>query len=230
MSTAPGPSLARFLDAWLGQWPPQLPLDVVGSERRVAPGWDGTVVPLLGVWATRDGCVLSVPPDALDAVELLGGLGPEVLTEPAWIGAVAQAVGRPGARLRAGVLRAVTDADDLVPHEPLGTWTSPDDPDLPAWLHPFGEVLVARDGSGAVCGGVGVKVHDPTGAELAVVTEPDHRGRGVGRRLVATAARRLLAEDRVVLYVHGPGNEASARLADAVGLHDAGWRTVDLEA
>lgn len=224
-------SLTAFLDAWLGQWPPQLPLDVVTSERRTRPGWDGTIVPLLGVWAPDDGCVLSIPPDALDAVELLGGLGPEVLTQPAWVGAVAQAVDRPRARLRAGVLRAVTDPSQLAALDDLGTWVARTDPALPDWLRPFDfpHVLLDRDDDGTVRGGVGIKAHDATGAEVAVVTEPDHRGRGIGARLVATATRRLLAEGRAVLYLHDPANEASARLADAVGFVERGWRIVDLD-
>lgn len=225
------PGLVRFLDAWLGQWPPQLPLDVVGSARRAQPGWDGKVVPLLGVWAPDDGCVLSVPPDVVEPLELLGGLGPEVLTQPAWLGAAAQALGVPGARLRAGVLRAVEDPAEVRDVPDLGTWVPRDDPDVPAWLRPFDdpEVLLARADDGEVLGGVGIKAHDPTGAELAVVTEPGHRGRGVGQRLVATAARRLLASGRVALYLHDPGNAASARLAEAVGLVDRGWRIVDLD-
>lgn len=226
-----GASLTAFLDAWLGQWPPQLPLDVVTSDRRTRPGWDGQVVPLLGVWAPDDGCVLSIPPDALDAVELLGGLGPEVLTQPAWVGAVAQAVGRPDARLRAGVLRAVTDPTQVAALDDLGTWVDRGDPSLPDWLRPFDhpQVLLDRADDGTVRGGVGIKAHDPSGAEVAVVTEPEHRGQGIGARLVATATRRLLGEGRAVLYLHDPGNAASARLAETVGFTERGWRIVDLD-
>ena len=204
---------------------------MVTSDRRAVPGWDGAVVPLLGVWAPDDGCVLSVPPDALDAMELLGGLGPEVLTQPAWLGAAAQAVGRPGARLRAGVLRAVTDPSEVADVDDLGTWVDRDDPALPAWLRPFDhpQVLLDRDVDGTVRGGVGIKAHDVSGAEVAVVTEPGHRGQGIGRRLVATATRRLLTEGRAVLYLHDPGDAASARLAEAAGFVERGWRIVDLD-
>lgn len=236
MSTSPpadrAPSLAAFLDAWLGQWPPQLPLDVVGSDRRSQPGWDGRTVPLLGVWAPQEGCVLSVPTDALDAVALLGGLEPQVLFDPAWVGAAAQAVGRPGARLRAGVLRAVEDPADLPDTPDLGTWVPRDHPALPAWTQPFtaDEVLLCRtvEDDEAV-GAVALKEHDPSGVELAVEVAPAHRSRGLARRLVATAARRVLARGAVALYVHDPGNVASARAADATGFVDRGWRVVDLE-
>lgn len=228
--TAADPSLTRFLAAWLGRWPPWLPLDVVGSRRRQEPGWDGTVVPLLGVWAPDDGCVLSVPPDAVEAVELLGGLDPGVLTSPGWVSALAQAVGRPGARLRAGVLRHAASAEQLREQDTLGTWIDRDDPTLPAWLTPFDEPrALVHHVDGRIVAGVGLKAHDPSGAELAVTVDPEHRGRGIGRRLVATATREVVASGRVALYLHDPGNAASARLADAVGLPDLGWRIVDLD-
>ncbi|GAA0951271.1 GNAT family N-acetyltransferase [Nonomuraea longicatena] len=98
--------------------------------------------------------------------------------------------------------------------------------DAPAWLRPFGgEALVATDPeTGAHLAGVGVKRHDVHGMELSVVTAPEARGRGLARRLVAQAARRVLDEGAVPTYMHDPGNLPSAAVAEAAGFPDVGWR------
>jgi predicted GNAT family acetyltransferase len=91
-------------------------------------------------------------------------------------------------------------------------------------LAPFnGPRLVAFDDDGRPIAGVGIKVHDRFGRELAVVTDEGARGRGLARRLVATAARRVLADGAVPTYLHAPDNAASARVAEAVGFADRGW-------
>lgn len=234
----PAPSLERHLRAWLGSWPPELPLDVVGSEARTVPGWDGEVHRMIGVLDPdppelgEPGLVLSVPPSAVEPLELLGGLDPSVLDQPSWCGAVVQALGAPGHRVEVGVFRWIDRPAAVADLADLGTWVSRDDPSLPDWLRPFNapEVLIARDDQGRFLAGVGIKVHDAHGAELAVVTAAGARGRGLGRRLVATAARRVLAGGRVVTYLHDPDNLASARVADAVGFPDRGWRVVSLSA
>jgi hypothetical protein len=43
---------------------------------------------------------------------------------------------------------------------------------------------------------------------------------------VAVAARRVIDEGRVPLYLHDLRNEASARAADGSGFPDRGWRIV----
>jgi GNAT superfamily N-acetyltransferase len=233
---AGAPSLTRHLRTWLGAWPPELPLDVVGSEARTRPGWDGEVHRLVGVLDPdppdlgEPGLVLSVPPAAVEPIELLGGLDPEVLRSPPWCAAVTQALGVPDHRIGVGVFRWLDDPAAVADLPDAGTWVPRDDPGLPDWLRPFDapEVLLARASDGTYLGGVGIKAHDAHGAELAVVTAPDARGRGLGRRLVATAARRILAEGRVATYLHDAQHVASARVADAVGLRDRGWRVVGL--
>ena len=50
-------------------------------------------------------------------------------------------------------------------------------------------------------------------------------GRG---RLVAQAARRVLDEGAVPTYQHDPANIASARVADAAGFPDRGWRSAGM--
>jgi predicted GNAT family acetyltransferase len=70
-----------------------------------------------------------------------------------------------------------------------------------------------------------VKRHDAYGHELAVGTVPGARGRGLARRLVAQAARRVLDEGAVPTYLHERDNLASARVAEAAGFPDRGWRS-----
>jgi GNAT superfamily N-acetyltransferase len=101
------------------------------------------------------------------------------------------------------------------------------DPRLPDWLRPFGhEVLVTWDpNTGEYVAGVGIKHHDRYGQEIAVGTEPAARGKGLARRLVAQAARRILDEGAVPTYQHDPSNHASAAVAAAAGFPDLGWRS-----
>ena len=110
-----------------------------------------------------------------------------------------------------------------------GEWVDTTDPRLPEWLRPFGgDVLVAWDRSSNYAGGVGIKHHDKYGQELAVGVEPEHRGEGLARKLVSQAARQVLLSGAIPLYVYGAGNRSSARVADAAGFPDHGWRLVEL--
>ncbi|MGP3965880.1 GNAT family N-acetyltransferase [Nonomuraea sp. 3N208] len=112
-----------------------------------------------------------------------------------------------------------------VPLPDAGIWFPAEAPEVPEWLRPFGgEVLIARDpNTGEHLAGVGVKRHDAYGRELAVVTAPAARGRGLARRLVAQAARRVLDEGAVPTYMHAFSNHASAAVAEAAGFPDVGW-------
>lgn len=110
--------------------------------------------------------------------------------------------------------------------DPLGTWLPADDPLLPEWLRPFGgDCLVVLDDLGYLAG-VGLKRHLDSGWEISVGTEPRGRGQGLARRLVATAARRVLDEGRVPIYLHDDSNHASASAAVAAGFPDRGWRAL----
>jgi GNAT superfamily N-acetyltransferase len=208
--------LAAHLSSWLGRWPGDGPgLTVVGSARRVAPAWDGNVYPVVGVSDADGSGVLSVPPAVVDAVRAaLADNGDDRSRIPA-------AAGLTG-RFFTGVFRWSTAPADL---PDAGTWIAADDPSVPEWLWPFGgEVLVAVDpATGEHLSGVGVKRHDAFGHELAVVTRPAAEGRGLGRRLVAQAARRVLDEGAVPTYLHAVDNHASAHLATAAGFPDRGW-------
>lgn len=209
--------LTEHLRTWLGAWPAHERLLVVGSPRREEPGWDGAVHPVVGV-STGERGVLSVPVDVVARVSALlaDGSGPAVRAR------VPGAAGYPGRPWVEAVFRWTRRPADL---PDAGTWRRADHPSVPEWLRPFGgEALVAVDAeTGEHLAGVGVKRHDAHGHELAVVTEPAAQGRGLARRLVAQAARRVLDEGAVPTYLHARDNGGSARVADAAGFPDRGW-------
>jgi GNAT superfamily N-acetyltransferase len=214
--------LLHHLVLWLGRWPAGVRVDVVGSTRRNAPGWDGHTHPVLGVFEPDIG-VLSVPPEQVAAVrELVSASGTDLLEK------LPDAIGEPGKRAYRGVFRWTTSpTTDLAD---AGEWLPSDAPELPDWLRPFGgDVLVASDPeSGAYLAGVGIKRHNAFGQELSVGTTREARGRGLARRLVAQAARRTLDEGAVPTYLHDPTNAASAKVATAAGFPDRGWSAVEL--
>ncbi|MDQ1437903.1 MAG: hypothetical protein QOK43_1532 [Acidimicrobiaceae bacterium] len=204
--------LASHLATWLGTWPPPAPgqVTVVGSLARTRPGWDGNVRAVLGVVAPEGG-VVSVPPAVAE------GLSRVVAPDVAAAGRLL------GVKLWEAAFRW---CESPAPLPDTGVWISPDDTRVPEWLKPFnGGVLIVLEDDGYVAG-VGVKRHDDFGWELSVGTEPAAQGRGLARALVATAARRVLAESAVPTYLHDFRNLASAKVAEAAGFPDRGWRVV----
>ncbi|GGM30822.1 GNAT family N-acetyltransferase [Dactylosporangium sucinum] len=209
--------LESFLRTWLGSWPSPGGLVVVGHAAREKARWDGGEQLAIGVTDAAGNGVLSVPPGRVDAVtDLVATAGFGALA-----GRLPALLGRPEHRFYTGVFRW-SDAPADLPD--AGEWEPSDGPGLPDWLRPFpGEVLVARE-DGRYVAGVGLKPHDPTGLEISVGTEEHARGRGLARRLVARAARRIVAGGAVALYLHDPANVASAHVADAAGFPDLGWK------
>jgi len=206
--------LVAHLRAWLGRWPGTgVGLTVVGSPARDEPGWDGGLHRVVGVATPAQG-VLSVPPAVVSTLRVWLDAGGSPARTP-------EVAGLAGDWFD-GVFRW-TDSPAALPD--AGEWVAADHPSVPPWLRRFGgEVLVAVDhGTGEHLAGVGIKRHDPHGRELAVVTAEAARGRGLARRLVAQAARRVLDEGRVPTYVHDRRNTASARVAAAAGFPDRGW-------
>lgn len=212
--------LQAHLRSWVGVWPPpSAGIHVVGDPSRLEPTWDGSVRPLQGV-GDGVGTVLAVPPEAVESVRRAvafgldrSGLGDEL----------GEILGVGSSTFGTGVFRTTTSVEpDLAD---AGVWFEAHEEGLPEWLRPFnGPRLVAFDDDGTTpIAGVGIKVHDAHGREISVVTEEAARGRGLARRLVATAARRILAEGAAPTYLHERSNVASARVAEAVGFHDRGW-------
>lgn len=201
-------------------------MDVVGSKQRERPGWDGRVFPVIGVRAPA-AAVLSVPPHVATTARLrVERLTANGTTWDELLPMLPTLLGREG-RVYSGIFRWCERPADL---PDAGVWVNADDPSVPAWLRPFGhQVLIAFDpDTGAYLAGVGIKHHDRHGHELAVGTEEAARGRGLARRLVAQAARRVLDEGGVATYQHDPANVASARVAEAAGFPDRGWRSAGM--
>lgn len=215
--------LVAHLRDWLGSWPPSRVAEVVGATAREQPGWDGRVLPAVGL-SDGVGLLLSVAPGTVDVLRRHHGAEPTEKT-------LALALGRPpdeASRARWSQLvfrwsEGPTDGPDI------GVWRPTDDPCLPPWLRPFnGDVLVALDEHGSLIAAAGRKRHTSHGHEIAVVTEPAHRGRGLARLLVAQMARRIADDGAVALYLHATDNAASARVAAAAGFPDRGWRLWEL--
>jgi len=212
-----GQRLAAHLSSWLGQWPPAGPLTVTTAPTRTSPGWDGAVHEVVGV-ASPEGAVLSVPPDLVEPIAARASDLDQLRRAD-----LGDLLGRPGARIFEGVFRW---SEAPAPLEDAGEWVARRDPRVPQWLLPFGgDVLMAFDEStGEYVAGVGIKVHDAYGHELAVVTEDAAQGKGLARRLVAQAGRKVIADGAVPTYLHADSNVRSAKVAVAAGFPDVGWR------
>ncbi len=210
--------LAAFLVEYLGAWPGTPGLTVVGSAARVEPGWDGVVRDNVGV-LTPDGGVLSVPPERAGAVRAAVPSVAELATE------LPAALGRPDARTFAGTFRW---AEQVQPLPEAGEWIAATDPRVPDWLRPFGGPALIAFADGEYAAGVGVKRHNRHGLEISVGTEDRHRGQGLASRLVAQAARAILAAGAVPIYLHDPANVASARTALRAGFPSRGWQIIGL--
>jgi GNAT superfamily N-acetyltransferase len=222
MTQAVRARLRRHLASYLGRWPAESRFDVVGSLQRTRPGWDGLVAAVVGVRTPTTG-VLSVPPDAAEAVRAKAD-------HRDWTALAAELPSLVGMAQTRTYVGAYRWCEQPSPLPDAGVWVPPDSPGMPEWLFPFGsDVLVALDpDTGAYLAGVGLKRHDEWGIELAVGTEPEVRGRGLARRLVAQAARRVIDEGGIPTYQHAPDNVASARVADAAGFPDLGWTSIGL--
>lgn len=209
--------LAAHLRNTLGAWPPPPGgVTITTSDARTRPGWDGALRDFQCV-RSPDGAVVSVRPDLVPVLHDAGATLAEATPR------IEEVLGR---RLIDVMFRFCETKDDLADLEPLGQWLPASDERVPAWLKPFGgDVLVLLDGDEYV-GGVGLKRHDELASEISVGTEEAARGRGVARRLVVTAARHVLDEGKAVTYLHDLRNHASAKVAEASGFPDRGWRLV----
>jgi GNAT superfamily N-acetyltransferase len=208
--------LVKFLIEYLGGWSDEPGLTVVGAEARTLPGWDGAIREVVGV-ATPEGGVISVRPELARPVRA---------AVPTWSDVPSKlpaAVGHPQARTYSGTFRWSTEPADLAD---AGEWVPLTDPRVPEWLHPFGGPALIAWADGEYAAGVGIKRHNAAGMEISVGTDERHRGQGLAARLVAQAARWILDQGAVPIYLHDPANVASDRTALRAGFPDEGWRIV----
>lgn len=215
---------AHFLQ-WIGAIPRPGHPQLVITELRDAPGWDGKVRPIQGV-AGPEGTVLAISPDyagvfaGVDLVALFEDAGKS--------DGNARIERRLGMPVAAGMpIFRWSEATPVLP-EP-GQWVETDDPRIPDWLRPFnGGILVALDADERYMAGVGLKRHNDIAREISVGSESRHRGKGLATRLVAQAAREIIGGGGVPIYQHGGGNLASARAATSAGFPDRGWHMLEI--
>lgn len=217
--------LTAFLDSRLGSWPPSQSLEVVPSAVRDEPRWDGSITPMIGIESPQ-GTVLSYSPtvfptaSAIDLITLEDELG----TSDAYM-SIPELFGRPDMHFGRAVFRYIDQPADL---PEIGEWVPRDDPRLPEWLRPFnGDVLIHWE-DGEYAAGVGLKKHNQYGHEISVGTEPGYRGRGLARKLVAQAAKRILRDGAIPIYMHADRNAASSRVAEQAGFPDRDWHFLEL--
>ncbi|MHB9025873.1 MAG: GNAT family N-acetyltransferase [Armatimonadota bacterium] len=112
------------------------------------------------------------------------------------------------------------DPNAFAPHPavfPVET-LSPDDPQADWYrLHFDGPVFIARDARGNIASWAAIKCKSDNVWEMAVVTEPPYRGRGLARSVVSRATEAALAAGKAPLYLHETINHASARVCTALG-------------
>lgn len=210
------PSIDAFLNAFLGAWPDAPGLHIVGSDERNRPGWDGAIRRIVGVGEPSQS-VISVPPEIENEVRSRVLSWEDIPSE------LPAAVGQPDGRTFFGKFRWTTAPTDLAD---AGEWVPTSDPRVPEWLLPFGGDVLITFIDGVYAAGVGIKRHNTAGLELSVGTEEAHRGKGLASRLVAQAARWVLAQGAVPIYLHDPANVASDRTASAAGFPDLGWKII----
>ena len=194
-------------------------LHLVASERRGRPGWGGYTVPILALSTARGG-VVSFRPDLRQPIQAeLGELPPgQSLSEIEFerLRRIARR-GLPYAySLNGFVLYA--DQDCFRPVESEAERLRRDDRRGIDLRRRFdGEIFVATGARGEIAAWAAIKLKSDEVWEIAVVTEPAYRGRGLAKQVVSAATAYILEAGRLALYVHDRTNRASARVCRGLG-------------
>jgi GNAT superfamily N-acetyltransferase len=223
------PSAAvRALDEYVEQvlaCPPRVAraggVHVLSEARRGLPAWHGFTMPIVGL-SYAPGAVIACRPDLVDRLtaELGSDLHQPYLDGPAFR-RLWRAVARctENASTLAGDLRAVSAATFVpTPSMARAELMAPEDT---AALHLRtrfdGAIFGVRGPHGRLVSWTAIKLKSDRVWEMAVATEPDYRGRGFARDVVAAAVQYTLEQGRVPIYIHDRDNGTSAYVARAVG-------------
>jgi GNAT superfamily N-acetyltransferase len=194
---------------------------IISESRRGLPAWHGFTMPIVGL-SFAPGAVIACRPDLV--VRLTAELGSDVhqayLDGPAFR-RLWRAVARctENAFTLAGDLRAASAAT-FAPTRTMerAEMIAADDT---AALHLRtrfdGAIFGVRGPHGRLVSWAAIKLKSDRVWELAVATEPDYRGRGYARDVVAAASQYTLEHGRLPIYIHDRDNGTSAYVARAVG-------------
>ena len=218
----------RLLDAYAEHilaCPPGLArgggVHILSEPRRGLPAWHGFTMPIVGL-SFAQGAVIGCRPDLVD--RLRGELGSDI-RQPYLDGPAFRRLWRAVARCAenaftlAGDFRAASRSTFVpTPSMERAELLAVDDT---AALHLRtrfdGPIFGVRGPRGRLVSWAAIKLKSDSVWELAVATEPDYRGRGFARDVVAAATQYTLEQARVPIYIHDRDNGTSAFVARAVG-------------
>jgi RimJ/RimL family protein N-acetyltransferase len=191
------------------------------EPRRGLPAWHGFTMPIVGL-SFAQGAVVACRPDLVE--RLRGELGSDsrqpYLDGPAFR-RLWRAVSRSAenAFTLAGDFRAASAAT-FAPTRSMERAELIAEDDTAA-LHLRtrfdGAIFGVRGPHGRLISWAAIKLKSERVWELAVATEPDYRGRGYARDVVAAATQYTLEQARLPIYIHDRDNGTSAFVARAVG-------------
>lgn len=118
------------------------------------------------------------------------------------------------------------DAETFVPASdalPV-TQLHEDDPHI-EWfrMHFDGPIFAARDERGAIASWAAIKCKSDDVWEMAVMTEPTYRNRGLARSVTSHATQAAIESGKLALYLHEVSNHASAKVCHALGYTPYGY-------
>lgn len=198
---------------------------IVPTEVRRRPEWHGWILPLYGLAPAGAGaCVLSCLPELAEALQSAVRdvpAGAQSFDGP-WLAAVQAIAGTIAGAAWSRRAVYVADAATFRPHgvDPsirIERLERAEQPDL--WLgRAFdGPCFLIRDSSGAIAAWAGIKCKSDDAWEIAAVTEPPYRGRGLATALTARATAEILSQGRLALWVADIDNVLSRRLVERLG-------------
>ena len=116
--------------------------------------------------------------------------------------------------------------DDFSPAPEVYPISELDEYDVDAsWyrIHFNGPIFVARNERGHIVSWAAIKIKADNVWEMAVVTEPKYRCRGLARSVVSQATSTALQRGNVALYLHALENIASSRVCTSLGYRPYGY-------